>query len=77
MIRVLILALTLTACAPLPVRDPYADAIRRENSLRLLEIGAQLMKSSQPRPLVPYPIYAPQTQSCVEFGYGYTSCRQW
>jgi hypothetical protein len=76
--RLLILALSLTSsCAPLPVRDPYADAIRRENSLMLMQMGAQLMQNSRPRAIVAPPAYAPQNVTCTEFGYGITRCRQW
>jgi hypothetical protein len=77
MTKLLILALALTACAPLPARDPYAAAVRRENSLMLMQMGAQLMQNSQPRHLVAPPVYAPQNVTCTEFGYGITRCRQW
>lgn len=75
-IRLLILALFLSACAPLPARDSYSDAVRRENSLRLLEIGANLMRNSQPYGVVAPQIYAPQNVTCTEFG-RITNCRQW
>jgi hypothetical protein len=81
--RVVILALFmtfagyLTGCAPLPQRDPYTAAIQREQSLRLMEIGAQMMQNSGPRPMVPYPVYTPQRSTCVEYGYGITNCRSW
>jgi hypothetical protein len=67
----------LTGCAPLKARDSYQAAMQRENSLRLLEIGSQLMINSGPRAVIAPPMYAPQNTTCIEYGYGITNCRQW
>jgi hypothetical protein len=67
----------LSGCAPLPQRDPYTAAMQRENSLRLMEIGSQLMINSGPRAIYAPPVYAPQNTTCTEFAYGITNCRQW
>jgi hypothetical protein len=70
---ILIIAIVLTGCATTSRYDPQ----RQYNSLRLLEIGSQLMINSGPRQVYAPQLYAPQHSICVEYGYGITSCQQW
>jgi hypothetical protein len=82
-VKIIILGLFLTfagystGCTSLPQRDPYTAAMQREQSLRLMEIGSQLMINSGPRVMGAPPVYAPQNTTCTEFAYGITNCRQW
>lgn len=74
-IRLLILALFLSSCAPIPSRPD--DMARRYNSLMLMNLGAQMMRDSGPRAVLPYPIYTPQNATCFDLGRGVVNCRQW